>query len=318
MNRREFFNTSALAVAGASLGLRAAPVAAGDGAIAGIATARTFPIGAARVTAFSDGFLQIGAEMMQGIPQEGFTQLLRDAHLSGDTHPTGVNAYLIEIGTKRILVDAGTGTVMGPGLGHLAANMAALGVDPSSVDKVIATHLHPDHIGGIATAQGNPYGNASLVTGAADIDFWSSADFRAQAPEGFKGFFDLATGTLAKFGDRVEAVSGAADLGDGLTAVPLPGHTPGHMGVMLESQGDSLLIWGDIVHVGPVQFARPDVTIGFDTDADLARKSRISILDQAATDRLQVAGMHIGFPGMGYLERAQTGYRFVPSPYPYG
>ena len=135
--------------------------------------------------------------------------------------------------------------------------------------------------------------------------------------------------TLTRLGFRLEGnmahvpswrpdVQGEADLGHGMTAVPLPGHTAGHMGVMLESGGDALLIWGDIVHVPPVQFARPDVTIGFDFDADMARATRQSILDRAATDRLRVAGMHIGFPGTGYVERAAQGYHFVSAPYPYG
>lgn len=319
MKRRDFLTASALAGAGSALGLQVAPVAAqGVGAVAGIAAARRFKIGAAEVTAFSDGFLSIGPEALIGVSPEDFTALLKAAYIDGAAHPTGVNAYLIDAGGTRTLVDAGTGTVFGPTLGQLAANMAALDVDPASVDRVFVTHLHPDHIGGLVTESGNPFPNASLVAAQADIDFWTSAEIKSQAPKDFQGFFDLATAAHGSFGDKVEGVSGEADLGNGMTAMPLPGHTVGHTGLMLESEGASLLIWGDIVHVPPVQFARPDVTIGFDTDQDTARATRIRLLDQVATDSIQVAGMHIGFPGVGYLERAGEGYRFVPAPWQYG
>ena len=321
MNRRDFLGTSAMAAAGAAaaaaIGLSAAPVVAQDGSI-GLATARHFKVGDATVTALSDGFLPIGAELMNGVSEADFQALLRAAYIDSATHPTGVNAYLIETDGRRVLVDAGTGAAMGPALGHLARNMTALGIDPQSIDTVVATHLHPDHIGGIAAVASNPFGAARLVVDRNDIDFWNNADIKAQAPEGVQPFFDLAQATLARFGERVEAVSGEVSLGAGLTTIPLPGHTAGHMGVMLESGGDALLIWGDIVHVPPVQFARPDVTIGFDFDADMARATRQSILDRAATDRLRVAGMHIGFPGTGYVERAAQGYHFVSAPYPYG
>lgn len=318
MQRRQFLVQSALFTAVSTMGFRAAPVAAADGSVAGIAAAQSFKIGEATVTALSDGFLPITADTLVGITPEEFKTLLAAAYIEGDAHPTGVNAYLIETGGTRVLVDTGTGTVFGPGLGHLPTNMAALGIDPASIDTIVATHLHPDHIGGIAGVASNPFVNASLVASQDDIAFWSSSEIKAQAPEQFRSFFDMAVGATSAFGDKVRAVTGEADLGNGLTAVPLPGHTPGHMGVMLESGGDSLLIWGDVIHVPPVQFTRPEVTIGFDTDQDMARKTRQSVLDQAATDKLRVAGMHIGFPGMGYVERAAQGYRFVPQPYPYG
>ena len=142
MDRRSFMTTSLLAAAGALTGLRIAPVAAQSGS-PGIAVAQSFPVGSATVTAFSDGFLPITAEALQGITPEDFQNLLRAAYIDGDGHPTGVNAYLIELGEERILVDTGTGQLMGPGLGQLGANMAAFGVDPASIGRIIATHLHP-------------------------------------------------------------------------------------------------------------------------------------------------------------------------------
>ena len=93
----------------------------------------------------------------------------------------------------------------------------------------------------------------------------------------------------------------------------LPGHTPGHSGLMLSSGDDTMLLWGDIVHVGPVQFARPEMTIPFDVDQPAAAEQRARVLDMVATDRLEVGGSHIDFPSFGFIETAGDGYAFVPS-----
>ena len=318
MKRRDFLTTATVGGAGAILGLRAMPVLAqGSGAL-GIATAQVFKVGDVSVTALSDGFLPITPEALIGVTPEEFATLLAEAYIPGDAHPTGVNAYLIDDGTHSYLVDVGTGTAMGPGLGQLGANMAALGIEPAGINAVIATHLHPDHIGGVLTEEGNPFTQARLIVAQGDLDFWTDADIKAGAPEDFQPFFDMAVAAVDGFGEQLEVVSGEASIAPGLTAMPLPGHTPGHMGVMLESAGQSLLIWGDIVHVPPVQWAMPDVTIAFDVDQDQARATRKSVMDMAATDQIQIAGMHIGFPGMGYLEKAGEGYHFTPSPFQYG
>ena len=318
MHRRSFLATSAFAALGAATGLRFAPVLAQDGSARGIATAQSFNIGAAKVTALSDGFLPITPDALIGVTPEEFAALLEAAHLPGDAHPTGVNAYLVEVGDAKVLIDTGTGSAMGPGLGQLAGNMAALGIDPAGIETVVATHLHPDHVGGVLVDGGNPFTAAGLKVHSADLDFWTGGEVRKQAPAEAQGFFDMAEGAVAAFGERVETFGDGADLGHGMTAMHLPGHTVGHSGVMLESEGDALLIWGDILHVPPVQLAMPQVTIGFDTDQPLAAETRGKLLDQVATDGTRIAGMHIGFPGIGWIEKRAEGYGFTPAPFPYG
>jgi len=315
MKRREFLTTSALAptaMLGASL------PASADGHVSVIPVVQTHSVGSAKVTAISDGFLPIGPENLQGVDAETYAMRLKEAHISAEQHPTGVNAFLVETGDARVLVDAGTGTAFGPTLGALGGSLAALGVDPASITHLVATHLHPDHVGGVLADGQNVFSQAELIVSGDDVAFWTNPDVKAAAPEGFHPFFDLAVGVVQGFGDRVREVSGEADLGAGMTAMPMPGHTPGHMGVMLESDGAQLLLWGDILHVPPVQLADPSVTIAFDVDADTARSTRASVLDMVATDGLAVAGAHISFPGIGYLEKAGSGYHWTPAPYPYG
>ncbi|MDJ0995373.1 MAG: MBL fold metallo-hydrolase [Dinoroseobacter sp.] len=317
MNRRGFFTASALAAAGVA-GFRVAAVNAADSPATGLVAAREFRIGEALVTALSDGYLPIDASALIGIDAEGFSALLADAYLPGPAHPTGVNAYLVDHGGRLTLIDAGTGTAFGDSLGHLVSTMTALGLNPAAVDAVCATHLHPDHIGGILTEAGNPFANASLHVNEDDLAFWSNGDIKSQAPAEFQGFFDMAMGAVEAFGDRLMPFKGESDLGAGLTSLPLPGHTPGHSGFMLSSGDDTLLFFGDIVHVGPVQFPRPEITIGFDVDTEVAAATRARVFDMASADRLRIAGAHISFPGVGYVEAATEGYRFVPQSWQYG
>ena len=162
-----------------------------------------------------------------------------------------------------------------------------------------------------------PFPNAGLIVSETDRAFWTDAAIEAQTPADLQGFFDAAQGALARFGERVIPVEGQADLGHGMTALPLPGHTVGHMGVLLEDSGAQLLIWGDVMHFPAIQFRRPDVTVGFDTDPDQARRTRMKAFDMVAQDQMMVAGMHLDFPGVGHVERAAEGYRFVPQGYPY-
>lgn len=315
MKRRAFMASVGALPLGAAFPFH---LAHADGHAAPIPVIEVHKVGQTTVTAISDGFLTIEPGILNGVDEAGFAAALERAHISGKAHPTGVNAFLIESGAEKILIDAGTGAVFGPTLGHMGAHLNALGVAPADITKLVATHLHPDHIGGAMVDGKNPFEKAELVVHEADLGFWTNADVKAQAPENFHAFFDLAAGVTASFGERIKTVAGEADLGHGLTAMPMPGHTPGHMGIMVEDSGDNLLIWGDIVHVPPVQFADPSVTIAFDADQDTARATRAKVLDMVATDGLKVAGAHIEFPGMGYLSKDGSGYRWEPAPYPYG
>lgn len=314
MQRREFVFGAGGTTALAALGWSVAPAGA-----AGLVAARRYTVGSATVHVLSDGFIPIGPDMLVGVTPEEFATLLDQANIGGDAHPSAVNAFLIEIDDRKILVDTGTAELFGPTLGKLPSVMAALGIDPASIDTVIFTHMHGDHIGGVVAEGGNPFVNATLRVASADVDFWTSEDIQAQAPDAFKSAFDLARASLASFGERVETFgTGETALAPGLTAMPLPGHTVGHTGLMLESDGDALLIAADILHVPAIQLAMPAVTIGFDTDQDLARETRLKTMDMVVADGLMIGGSHIALPGVGYLETSGDGYRWTPARHQYG
>ncbi|QFU09519.1 N-acyl homoserine lactonase [Rhodobacteraceae bacterium THAF1] len=313
LNRRQLIAAGAT---GAALPLLPATVRAAaheGGEMANLADALTFSVGDTQVTVLSDGAISIGADALQGIDQSGYDTLMKEAYRDPATFRAAVNGFLVRSGDQTMLVDAGSGGAMGPDLGRLMANLQATGTAPEDISMLLATHLHPDHVGGAVADGSAVFPNAELVVHEDDRTFWSG-----DAPEGAENFFQLAQSVLSAYGDRLRPITGEeAEITSGITAMHLPGHTPGHSGYMISSGDESLLIWADIVHVAPVQFARPEVTIGFDVNPDQAAETRARMFDRASADRLKIMGTHIDFPGTGYVATDGDGYRFVEAAYPY-
>jgi glyoxylase-like metal-dependent hydrolase (beta-lactamase superfamily II) len=274
-------------------------------------------VGAFEVTVLNDGSLPLETKLYSG-DAEGAAKLLQGAFLPKDATVTAVNEWLINTGDKLVLVDTGTSSLFGPGLGRMAKNLAAAGVDPGAVDEIILTHLHPDHAGGLLTADKKvAFPNARVHVDEVEHPFWMSDDIKGKAPDAFKPFFDMARDAIKPYADagKLSFYKDGAELLPGMVAIRAPGHTVGHSMVRLSSQGSDLLIWTDIVHNAALQFPEPERAISFDTDLALATMSRKKVFDMAATDKLLIAGTHLDFPGIGHVAKASTGYAFVPLPF---
>ncbi len=122
----------------------------------------------------------------------------------------------------------------------------------------------------------------------------------------------MARAVADAYGERIETFEGQADLGHGVTSLPLHGHTPGHSGFIVDSGNDALLLWGDATAVAAYQFSYPEAGIAFDADGAQAAASRVKMYDMAVADRLTVAGMHLPFPGYGHVERSGGACTWVP------
>lgn len=263
------------------------------------------------ITAMNDGAFEAAFAYLTHIPAAEATAL-HAASFRRVPPWISISCFMVQAGGKLILVDTGCGSAMGPGLGALDRNLTALGVEPVDIDIVLATHLHPDHIGGMVDGNGKAiFPRAELVAHATDVAFWGSAETLAQANDATRGYVVLAQSVLAAYRDRTRTLTGGEAL-PGISIVPEPGHTPGHSGWLLASGTESLLIWGDIVHMPGVQFPRPGAGLGFDVDGDQAIATRRRIFDMVATDRLAVAGMHLDFPCFGHVAKAAEGYAFIP------
>lgn len=268
-------------------------------------------VGDVLVTALNDGMLEGSFDWLTGIATAD-AEALHHARFRPVPPGVTVNAFLLHLPDKLVLVDAGCGGAMGPETGRLAANLAATGVRPGNVDAILATHLHPDHVGGLIDGEGRAvFPNAELIVHVAERRFWDDDEVLTKASDQEAQFVRLARAAMRAYGSRMREITDGEVL-PGVTAVPEPGHTPGHTGWLIASGGSSLLIWGDIVHLPGVQFARPDVGVGFDVDAAQGIATRRRIFDMAATDRLRVSGMHLDFPAFGHVARDGRGYDFVP------
>lgn len=270
-------------------------------------------VGEAVVTALLDGHIDVGEGLWTGIDPVALRETRADSFLdpSADTR-LSVNAYVIDVAGRRVAIDAGSRDLFGPTAGDLPASMAAAGIEASSVDLVLLTHMHPDHIGGLLTAQGAAvYPNAEIAVHAADLSYWTGD--ASTAPDFARPWFDAAARVAQTYGNRLRPFEGEADLGSGLQAVPLPGHTPGHSGYLLESGGARLLFWGDTSGLLPVQLATPSAGFVFDVDSAAGTASRTRAFEMVADERLRVAGSHIPFPSFGHVARDGGALRFVAS-----
>lgn len=274
-------------------------------------------IGTVEVTALSDGTVDLPVdELLAGTTPEAVAAVLDAAFLELPLE-TSDNAFLVNTGEALILVDAGAGTLFGPTLGHLMESLAAAGFEPSQVDHVVLTHMHPDHVGGLLAGAGMAFPEAIVHASQAEAEAWLDEAKLAAAPEESRPFFEGPIAALAPYiaAGRFEPIAGDVEIAPGVRSVSIPGHTDGHLGVWVESEGEALLVWGDVVHVAAVQFADPAVTIAFDSHADEAASERAALFEDAATRGYLVAGAHLPFPGWGHVRAAGDAYEWLPLPY---
>jgi glyoxylase-like metal-dependent hydrolase (beta-lactamase superfamily II) len=269
-------------------------------------------IGDLVVTAVSDGFIDGNLDLLKNVPTDQARRVLVDAFRP--VRRVSINAFLVHAKGKTALIDTGTGGSLGPTNGWIGRNLAAAGIDPKDIDAILLTHMHPDHSAGLTDTRTGErkFPNAELVMHEAEPRFWLDDAAMARAGDDrTKAMFEHSRAQIAPYKERIRLFKDG-EVFPGLTAVPIPGHTPGHTGYMVSSGTQQLLIWGDVVHVPEVQVALPDTGTGFDIDFEQARTSRKRILDQVATDRLLVAGMHLHFPAFYNLARQGSGYFLHP------
>jgi glyoxylase-like metal-dependent hydrolase (beta-lactamase superfamily II) len=277
-------------------------------------------LGSFEVTALSDGTVTLPVEkLLSNTTPDAVTALLAKSYLKTPVE-TSVNGYLINTGKKLVLIDVGAAGLFGPTLGKLVANLKASGYQPEQVDEIYITHMHPDHVGGLMAGDKMVFPNATVRADMREGDMWLSKANLDAAPAEGKGFFQgamaslnpyVAAGKLKPFnGDN-----GPVELVAGIRAIPARGHTPGHTVYAVESEGNRLVVWGDLMHVAAVQFAMPSVTIAFDVDPKAAAPAREKLYAEAADKGYFVAVAHISFPGIGKLRPDGKGYAWLPANY---
>lgn len=274
-------------------------------------------VGDFEVTALSDGTAEL--PMDQLLTNTTPDKVKKSLAAVGLTAPveTSFNAFLINTGTKLVLIDAGSGNLFGPTVGKLLVSLKASGYQPGQVDEIYITHMHPDHIGGITVNGKAAFPNATVRAAKPEGEFWIGQAAIDKAPAAMKDFFKGANASLKPYlPNKFKPFDGAdVELLPGIHAVAAAGHTPGHTIYVLESKGQKMVCWGDLIHVAAVQFADPSVTIQFDSDSKAAVASRKKAFDDAAAGGYLVGAAHLSFPGVGRLRKEGAAYEWIPVNY---
>lgn len=266
----------------------------------------TKDLGDVLVTAISDGSMQVGFELLTNIDIAECEKIQRNAGIK-EPNAIHINTFLIQKNGKNILIDSGIGGLNNLG-GQLIKNLAELGIAPKDIDTVLLTHSHPDHIGGLITPQGKAtFPLAKLLVSSDEYNYIKDERIFSVVNDRIKGNFLLARKAFKLYQDRLQLIDKGEVLA-GIHAVPLKGHTPGHTGYKIIGKNDELLVWGDIVHFPQIQLLKPNVSIAFDYDPQLAAETRMNILDMVNSHHILVGGMHFGQNGFNYIKRLDTGY----------
>jgi glyoxylase-like metal-dependent hydrolase (beta-lactamase superfamily II) len=274
-------------------------------------------LGDFEVTALCDGTADLPVEkLLTGVAPEKLAAALAKAHLTSPVE-TSFNGFLVNTGDKLVLIDTGAGGLFGPTLGKLVANLKASGYQPEQVDEIYISHMHPDHLGGLIANGQLVFPNATLRAAKAEADYWLSQANEDKAPEEMKKTFQGAKAMVNPYvaAGKFKPIDGAGELVAGVSALPSKGHTPGHTSYVVSSKGQKLVLIGDLIHVGAVQFADPSVTIAFDSDSKLAEAERKKQFAAAAKEGYLLGAAHISFPGLFHLAPAGKGYEYQPLNY---
>lgn len=264
-------------------------------------------LGALTVWTLQDGQISLEASLLKGAAPAEIGRMLQGQAAVR----TPVNAFLVRMGGRTVLVDTGIGKDPEEDSGHLAERLAAAGLAPADVDLILITHYHFDHIGGLVQADGTrAFPKARLVVPRQEHEFWLQEPsrlperLRGRVPK-LKAIFGAyeAAGAFGTFGAGEEPAPG-------IRAVPAQGHTGGHTVYVFTLEGQELWCIGDLIHFGAVQFERPEVGIAFDLEPDRAIHIRQELFRRAAESKAVLAGAHL--PGLVRLEPKGGGYGTVP------
>jgi glyoxylase-like metal-dependent hydrolase (beta-lactamase superfamily II) len=207
--------------------------------------------------------------------------------------------------------------MFGSKLGNLLSNLRASGYTPEQVDEIYVTHMHTDHVGGLMRDGKPSFINATVRAEAQEGDFYLNQSKMDAAPADEKEDFESAM-TIFKLyiaAKKFKPFVGEVELIPGIRAIPAPGHTPGHTIYVVESQGEKMVILGDLMHVAALQFPQPSATIQTDWNIELSARQRQTIFADAAKNGYYAAAAHVAFPGIGKLRSEGDGYAWVPVSY---
>lgn len=274
-----------------------------------------YRLGEFTVTMVQDGF-RIG--QLQGFvrnaPLEEVQKVAAESFLSTTQLRIPFTVPVLQTAQDIVVFDVGNGPQAQPNatVGHFLHNLKAAGIEASQVTKVVQTHFHGDHIGGLITAEGAAaFPNAEVIVPEAEWAWWTDGGNETRSPENQRATFANTARRFAPYQGKVRRLAAGAEALPGVTAVAAHGHTPGHTAYRISSGNEQLMLVADTVNRPELIARRPDFHIVFDFDPIASEATRRRLFDQIAADRLRVSGYHFPFPSTGYLVKDGNGYRYV-------
>jgi glyoxylase-like metal-dependent hydrolase (beta-lactamase superfamily II) len=277
-----------------------------------------FRLGEFTITALSDGTVPQDLHQVLTNTNPAEIDRLLDRNFLENPVEASINTFLIDTGDKQVLVDTGAGQLFGSlGGGKLQGALKVAGYAPEEIDTILITHIHTDHSGGLVVGGQMMFPNATVYAGKPDVDLWLNPANVERSREDQRRFFTEADKTVKPYLDagKLKSFSGETAILPGITALPTPGHTPGHSFYRVESKGEGIEFWGDILHFGSVQFPKPEITVIYDFDSQAAAAQRKKQFARAEVSRRLIAAAHLPFPGVGHIRAEDRGYTWVPVDY---
>ena len=317
LTRRTVLSAAAAGAAGALAPLAATPSrAAAPAAGKQMPGVYRYKVGDFEVTAFNDGVVKVPKleALVVNKPLEEIQKAVEAAFIPKDDMRIPFNPLLVNTGKNLVLFDTGFGDSGAPTQGALLANLAAAGVDPKSIDTIIISHFHADHISGIRAKGGAAnFPNAEIMVPAGEWIYWNDAGEGSRAPDVWKGAFANVKRVFDPIAKDVKRFEFGRELVPGITSVDARGHSPGHAAFVIASGNAKLMYIADVTN-HPALFARnPEFRLWADMIPDQALETRRKLFDMLAAERMAMAGYHYPFPAVGYIAKAGGGYDFVPA-----
>jgi glyoxylase-like metal-dependent hydrolase (beta-lactamase superfamily II) len=282
-----------------------------------------YKVGDFEISVVTDGAatFPLPEKFVQNHPKADVQAALAAYYQPTETVTIPFNPIVINTGAKLVLVDTGYGPEMNAKtngrVGQLPANLAAAGIDPKSIDTVIISHMHLDHVSGLRTADGSiAFPNATIFVPAGDWAFWMNDAEMNKLPEGYtKSVYPGIRKVFAGLEDKVTKYDGGKELVTGITTVATPGHTPGHISFVVASGSAKVLVQSDVTNIPHLFLRNPDWQVMYDVDPLTAAATRKKFYDIAAAEKALIQGFHFPFPSAGHVEKEGAQYRLVPVPW---
>ncbi|WP_370231858.1 MBL fold metallo-hydrolase [Cognatishimia sp.] len=295
LSRRQFIASSAATAALATPVMSAAPKLG-----VSFGNFHRVKLGGFEITTLSAGTRVVESPqniLGMNVSPEEFAAASDAANIPADSSRFYFTPVLVNTGSELVLFDTGLNGQM------TLAQIEAAGYSADQIDKVIITHMHGDHIGGLSGDAGETFAGAAYYSGATENNFWAGRDN------------DNYKTKVQPLAEKFTFIDDGASVASGITAMDTSGHTPGHMAYMIESEGASMLLGADFANHYVWSLGYPDWEVRFDMDKSGAAKQRRRILDMLAADKIPFTGYHMPFPAIGYVSTRGDGFEYEPATY---